>query len=280
MVVPFSVYNDATKGRVDTVRNWLDEDPTNDVNDATSHGDGLLTAAAHCEDFARGLELAQLLLERGVDVNQHQQNRSYTSTALHIACYNCASDTVQLLLQYGADMNRMIGAAPVIQAHTPLSLALGDVDYFGFAGGLDMLSAKASRTGRSLERICRDAHESMLILLRAGAKLGTGGAWGGRSETMLERLIGDEQGDTRPVRLAKVELKHSLELIKAIRAAGGTWRKYSLVVPKQVLVLRSLVARDRARVKATTPRRLAWLISPNVPNEIAWRVLAFWNPRH
>ena len=288
MVVPFSVYNDALKGRVDSVRDWLDADPTNDVNDATSHGDGLLTAAAHCDDFARGLELAQLLLERGVDVNQHQQNRSYTSTALHIACYNCASDTVQLLLQYGADVNRMMGGAPVIQAHTPLSIALGDIDYFGFAGSLDMLLAKASRTGRSLERICRDAHESMLILLRAGAKLGTGGAWGGRSETMLERLIGDEQGDTREVRLAKVEMKHSLELIKAIRAAGGTWRKYCLVPPKKLLRLRSLIARGRARApRHITPshRRdpytaLAWLMSPNVPNEIAWRVLAYWNPRH
>ena len=274
MVVPFSVYNDATKGRVDSVRNWLDADPTNDVNDATSHGDGLLTAAAHCYDFARGLELAQLLLERGVDVNQHQQNRSHTSTALHIACYNCASDTVQLLLQYGADVNRMMGGAPVIQAHTPLSIALGDIDYFGFAGSLDMLLAKASRTGRSLERICRDAHESMLILLRAGAKLGTGGAWGGRSETMLERLIGDEQGDTREVRLAKVELKHSLELIKAVRAAGGTWRKYCLVLPKQMLRLRSLMARGRARVKVRARanakmRPIVWLMSPNVPNEIA-----------
>ena len=283
MVVPFSIYNDATKGRVDSVRNWLDADPTNDVNDATSHGDGLLTAAAHCEDFARGLELAQLLLERGVDVNQHQQNRSYTSTALHIACYNCASGMVQLLLQYGADVNRMMGGAPVIQAHTPLSIALGDIDYFGFAGSLDMLLAKASRTGRSLERIRRDAHEVMLVLLRAGAKLGTGGAWGGRSETMLERLIGDEQGDTREVRLAKVELKHSLELIKAVRAAGGTWRKYCLVPPKKLLGLRSLHARGRARVKvcarAKTPRPIAWLMSPNVPNEIAWRVLEFWNPR-
>ena len=284
MVVPFSVYNDATKGRVDSVRNWLDADPTNDVNDATSHGDGLLTAAAHCDDFARGLELAQLLLERGVDVNQHQQNRSYTSTALHIACYNCASDTVQLLLQYGADVNRMMGGAPVIQAHTPLSIALGDLEYYGFAGSLDMLLAKASRTGRSLERIRRDAHEVMLVLLRAGAKLGTGGAWGGRSETMLERLIGDEQGDTREVRLAKVELKHSLELIRAVRAAGGTWRKYCLVLPKQMLRLRSLVARGRARVKVRARanakmRPIVWLMSPNVPNEIAWRVLEFWNPR-
>ena len=288
MVVPFFVYNDATKGRVDTVRNWLDEDPTNDVNDATSHGDGLLTAAAHCDDFARGLELAQLLLERGVDVNQHQRNRSHTSTALHIACYNCASDTVQLLLQYGADVNRMIGAAPVIQAHTPLSLALGDLDYFGFAGGLDMLLAKASRTGRSLERICRDAHEVMLILLRAGAKLGTGGAWGGPSETMLKRLIGDvespELEDAPGDFTAKLELKHSLELIKAVRAAGGTWRKYCLVLPKQMLRLRSLMARGRARVKVRAranakTRPVEWLMSPNVPNEIAWRVLEFWNPR-
>ena len=123
----------------------------------------------------------------------------------------------------------------------------------------------------------------MLVLLRAGAALGTGGAWGAHPETMLERLIGDEQGDTREVRLAKVELKRSLELIRAVRAAGGTWRKYCLVPPKQMLRLRSLMARGRARVKvrarAKTPRPIAWLMSPNVPNEIAWRVLEFWNPR-
>ena len=51
-----------------------------------------------------------------------------------------------------------------------------------------------------------------------------------------------------------------------------------------MLRLRSLMARGRARVKvrarAKTPRPIAWLMSPNVPNEIAWRVLAFWNPRH
>ena len=287
MVVPFSVYNDATKGRVDSVRSWLDADPTNDVNDATSHGDGLLTAAAHCDDFARGLELAQLLLERGVDVNQHQQNRPHRSTALHIACYNCASDTVQLLLQYGADVNRMMGGAPVIQAHTPLSIALGDIDYFGFAGSLDMLLAKASRTGRSLERIRRDAHEVMLVLLSAGAALGTGGAWGAHPETMLERLIGDNMGNTRQVILAKIEMKLSRDLLKAVRAAGGTWRKYCLVPPKQMLRLRSLVARGRARLRVSARaaranakmRPIVWLMSPNVPNEIAWRVLEFWNPR-
>ena len=71
-----------------------------------------------------------------------------------------------------------------------------------------------------------------------------------------------------------MELKRSRDLLAAVRAAGGTWRKWTLVPPKQVLVLRSLIARGRARGKATTPRSLAWLMSPNLPKEIAWRVLA------
>ena len=82
---------------------------------------------------------------------------------------------------------------------------------------------------------------------------------------------------------SKIEMKLSRDLLKAVRAAGGTWRKYCLVPPKKLLGLRSLHARGRARVKvrarAKTPRPIAWLMSPNVPNEIAWRVLEFWNPR-
>ena len=91
---------------------------------------------------------------------------------------------------------------------------------------------------------------------------------------MLERLIGDEQGDTREVRLAKVELKHSLELIRAVRAAGGTWRKYCLVPPKQMLRLRSLMARGRARVKVrarvdTAPGRVAHVTERPQRNRLA-----------
>jgi hypothetical protein len=75
-----------------------------------------------------------------------------------------------------------------------------------------------------------------------------------------------------------MELKRSRDLLAAVRAAGS-YRKWCLAPPKEVLALRSLIARGRAREKATTPRRLAWLMSPNLPNEIAWRVLAYWNPR-
>ena len=70
-------------------------------------------------------------------------------------------------------------------------------------------------------------------------------------------------------------------------AAGGTWRQYVrqyvLATPKELLRLRSQVARGKARVKvrarAKTPRPIEWLFSPNLPNELCWRVLEYWNPR-
>ena len=47
----------------------------------------------------------------------------------------------------------------------------------------------------------------------------------------------------------KIELERSHDLLEAVHAAGGTWRKWTLVPPKQLLVLRSLIARGRAREK-------------------------------
>ena len=141
------------------------------------------------------------------------------------------------------------------------------------------LSHKARLTRRTVTTLCRDIYACIVILLRAGAALDGQAAGGTRPEAFLERRIGDIPPPEHPDFLPKMELKRSRDLLAAVRAAGG-WRKWTLVPPKQVLELRSLIARGRARVKATTPRRLAWLMSPNVPNEIAWRVLAYWNPRH
>ena len=127
----------------------------------------------------------------------------------------------------------------------------------------------------------------MLHLLRAGAALDgfihTSIGQGHVSlEQVFERLM-DERED--PEELLYLNLSYAL--VRAVRAAGGTWRQYVrqyvLATPKELLRLRALVARGGARVKvcarAKTPRPIAWLMSPNVPNEIAWRVLEFWNPR-
>ena len=83
-----------------------------------------------------------------------------------------------------------------------------------------------------------------------------------------------------------------LDLAKAMRAAQLTststrltpWQKYCLAAPKDLLRLRSLVARGRAREKVRTrtktPREIELLFAPSFPNELFWKVMAFWNPRY
>ena len=86
-------------------------------------------------------------------------------------------------------------------------------------------------------------------------------------------------------------LNDALELARAVRAAQSTststrltpWQKYCLVPPKELLRLRSLVARGRAREKVRTrtktPREIALLFAPAFPNELFWNIMRYWNPR-
>ena len=71
-------------------------------------------------------------------------------------------------------------------------------------------------------------------------------------------------------------------LISDYRAAGSTWKGYVRALPKELLRLRSLVARGRAREKVrtrTTPREIALLFAPTLPNELFWGIMTYWNPR-
>ena len=78
--------------------------------------------------------------------------------------------------------------------------------------------------------------------------------------------------------------RRSLELVQLLATSTSTrltdWQKYCLVPPKELLRLRSQIARGKAVAARSTPRNLAWLFSPDLPKEIAWRVFAYWNPRH
>ena len=48
----------------------------------------------------------------------------------------------------------------------------------------------------------------------------------------------------------------------------------------RVCVERPRVVCPKVVAMRATPRNLAWLFSPDLPKEIAWRVFAYWNPRH
>ena len=73
------------------------------------------------------------------------------------------------------------------------------------------------------------------------------------------------------------------ELISDYRAAGSNWKSYVRAPPKELLRLRSLIARGRAKEKRrlrATPREIALLFAPTFPNELFWKVATYWNPRY
>ena len=277
MVLPENIVDAAYSGDVITVRAWLDEDAAHDVNDVDDSGVGLLNCAGASLEI-QDPALIALLLARGVDVNQ----RRYWTT-LQLACAWRSVGAVELLLSHGADADLVT----LEHNHLPLMMVLGSFESFAGIGDLARYRDRAARTNRTLLTYCRDIYACIVLLLRAGAALDGQAAGGTRPEVILERRIGDIPAPSHPDFLPKMELKLALDRLKAVRAAGG-WRKWTLVPPKKLLRLRSLIARGRARApRHITPshRRevctaLAWLMSPNLPNEIAWRVLAYWNPRH
>ena len=68
------------------------------------------------------------------------------------------------------------------------------------------------------------------------------------------------------------------KLVADIRGAGGTWTAYRKQFRKDVLRLRSLMLRGRARSR----RRATGASDPvigrvlSLPNELCWHVLEFW----
>ncbi len=84
-----------------------------------------------------------------------------------------------------------------------------------------------------------------------------------------------EENETRCPALATDE--HWLackDIILGVRAAGS-WRAYARLPRKRVLRLRSLMLRGRAKPRQTgAPNVVARAFK--LPNEMVWKVLAFW----
>ena len=125
-------------------------------------------------------------------------------------------------------------------------------------------------------------YECTQLLLRAGHPLDFLVLGATRSlEYVINHAIPQYTGDAP-------HLNDALELARAVRASLATststrlsdWQKYCLVPPKELLRLRSQIARGKVVATRSTPPHLARLFARSLPNEIAWRVLAFWNPRH
>ena len=225
------------------------------------------------ETRGRALEFVRLLISYGANVNQRTRPEMEGPTALHDACLLACPVLLEALLRAGADATLVTkGPTGDFPASQPLSILCGDTwRHF------------ALQTDRSAEEHLRCMYECVQHLLRAGHPLDF--LHEGTDSTSLEEVLNSiangYAGDAP-------HLNDAMNLARAVRAAQSTststrltpWQKYCLVPPKELLRLRSQIARGKVVATRSTPPHLARLFSRSLPNEIAWRVLAFWNPRY
>ena len=274
MVIPANVLAAVKEGDNSTVVAWLDAG--GDVNDVTPAWPGivgwpsdstLLMAIPQTDTIGpRQIELVRILLQRGADVNKivGRENNYYLYQALH-----CCLE----YLSHPRTWDKSVGRAAILEIigiYLAAGASLTHRNFFGYT---------ALGMALSYSNWCGERTESVRLLLRAGASLDACYQnW--PAEVSLRQL-----GRTRLKDDADFFECH--EMVLAVRAAGGSWKEYVRAPPKALLRLRSLFARGRAqekgrkaRTRGKTPREVALLFAPTFPNELFWRVLEYWNPRY
>ena len=250
MVVPSEIVNAAIDGDNARVLAWLDADvaerrDANDVEEETGHT--LLIAAAADISSVAHVDLARELIRRGADVNVVEREELMSPFQLALLGGETpgerARDFALVLLGGGLALKRSSG-----NWH-PLGTAIA--------------ALKAGPT--------RAYAEVIFALLRAGAPLDAT-----YQNMSAERMFATFQSG-RPELAHDEHWAACTKLVADVRAAGGTWTAYRRHPRKQILRLRSLVLRGRARPRVRT--RAADPIPARVlrlPNEMCWHVLKFW----
>ena len=100
-------------------------------------------------------------------------------------------------------------------------------------------------------------------LLRAGASLDSDNP---TTRTFEERLNQIDAGTEHGVAIRN--------LVASVRAAGS-WKAHCRLPHKQILPLRSLVARGRMRERLATTRAIRFIVRQG-DNGIVWNILSLW----
>ena len=249
MVLPVEIFSAARTGDRDAVLAYLDTQDdagdARDVNEQTVHGGSVLMAAVCQIDSAANLAFVWELVRRGAD----------------LASFIPVGDDVRIGVfdMAVSGMNQGNSRPESFRDFVLQWLGREDLVLSAHDGPRVSPICEVFARGHSSRPIA----EVVFALVRAGAPLYL------YSRETLELY------EARHPQLARNEhwlaCKH---LILGVRAAGS-WRAYARLPRKRVLRLRSLMLRGRAK-----PRRTG---GPNVvarvfklPNEMVWKVLAFW----
>ena len=238
--LPYEIGEAASDGDFERVKAWLAGGSASDprsVNARDLDDWTLLVWTASNARTPEHVEFARYLLSQGARVDAQSQRKK--STALHYACDNTSADMVSVLVAAGAAVN--MGTATGI---TPLFM---------------------------IDEPSESTLDIVTILLRAGASLDyedrQGSIWSFEEHlNSIDRLYapGRERDDIHAV----------LTLVASVRAAGS-WKAHCRRPHKQILRLRSLVARGRTRERLATTRAIRFIVRQG-DNGIVWNILSFW----
>ena len=259
MVLPNHISCAAGHGDVASVEAWLNQG--GDVNERDRHQNTMLLICAGTP-YARTtshIDLARLLIERGADANicASEDPPGLGLSALHYPCdqlYDSSADMVALLLDAKANVHCRAQPNPEdasYPADTPLGMTL-----LGFPN-----------EGSSEERFTI-IYRITTLLLRAGASLDA------VSDERTAEMELREAEEVNPALRDSDAFVQTKALINGVRAAGS-WKQYCRRDHKQILRLRSLIARGRARERLATSRAMKFIVRQG-DNGIVWTILSYW----
>ena len=256
-LLPEAIGEAASEGDFERVKAWLDggsELAPRSVNDLDADGWSLLMwASAGYDDLLteQHVRIARYLVSRGAKLEV--ASRLSGSTALHLACSSTglSPEFVSVLVSAGAQVNAEDhqGARPLVRVTS--------------------------------DQVPDQMHhvEIVKILLRSGATLDY--AYGG--DIPLDDALRDRRSRD-PTRYGGEHFRAIEEIVASVRQ-HGSWKAHCRAGHRQILRIRSLVA--RGRVKLNRPRRrprghdareqraLEFVVRQG-DNGIVWNVLSYW----
>jgi hypothetical protein len=245
--LPEEIGEAASDGDFERVKAWLAGDSATaprSVNDVDDNGWTLLMNIATSDVMTpEHVEFARYLISRGavLDVKSRETRR----TALHFACMRCSeadAALVSVLVAAGANVSANVNLQ-TIEGETPLFM-IQEVSEWT----LHMVTTLL-RAGTSLDYVDREASNRSF-------------------EGHLSHIYNPSAGhDVRHVGAIR-------DLVASVRAAGS-WKAHCRLPHKQILRLRSLVARGRTKERLATTRAIRFIVRQG-DNGIVWNILSFW----